>query len=145
VNTQQKVRNAPRDERLADVCLSRLQLDDGVNTIGMELTLGEPQSQERSRAVVRNLGVKIPAESVTLVPVDGGAVGQLMIAIRVLDRKGVPSRPQIDQGPVTVADGATEVFFQLPLKIPRGTQRIGVAIRDELSGVEASSVLVLDG
>jgi VWFA-related protein len=145
VRAPQKVRNSPRDERLADVALSRLQLDDGVNTVGMQLALGAVQTQQGGRGVVRDLQVSIPAEGLFLLPVDGGSVGQLMIAIRILDRKGAPSRPQIDEGPITVPDGAADVTFSIPLKIPRGTQRIGVAVRDELSGVEASEVISVDG
>jgi VWFA-related protein len=144
VRAQQKVRNAPRDERLADSALSRLQLDDGVDAVGMELWLGNPQPQQGGRAVIRDLGVRIPADSLLLLPVEGGAVGQLMVAIRILDRKGVPSRPQIDQGPVTIPEGATNVSFTIPLRVPRGTQRIAVAVRDELSGVEASDVIIVD-
>ncbi len=144
VATQQKVRNSPRDERLGDVALSRLQLDDGVNTIDMELSLGAPQPTDKKRGVLRALGVKIPVDTVLMVPVEDGLVGQMMIAIRVLDKKGVPSKAQIDQGPVTVPKGLSHVYFEIPLMIPRGTQRIAVAIRDELSGVEASELIVLD-
>ena len=110
----------------------------------MELSLGAPQPADKKRGVLRALGVKIPVDTVLMVPVEDGLVGQMMIAIRVLDKKGVPSKAQIDQGPVTVPKGLSHVYFEIPLMIPRGTQRIAVAIRDELSGVEASELIVLD-
>lgn len=144
VATQQKVRNSPTEERLGDVALSRLQLDEGVNTIGMELILGAPRPAENARGILRSVGVKIPTDAVLLLPVEGGLVGEMMMAVRVLDRKGAPSKPQIDVGPVTVPEGVSHVYFEVPLLIPRGARRIAVAIRDELSGVEASELIVLE-
>jgi hypothetical protein len=145
VSAQQKVRNPPPDERLADVALSRLQLDEGVNTIDMAVSLGPPQPAERGRGELRSLRVRIPAENMLLVPVEGGLVGEMMIAIRVLDRRGTPSGPQLDQGPVTVPDGATHVAFEIPLLVPTGVRRVAVAVRDQLSGVVASRLIELDG
>ena len=144
VRTQERVRTVPAQERLGDVALARLRLDAGANDLGVSLRLGEARAAEnRRKATIQDVQVSVPIGSLLMVPIEGGAVAQLMVAIRILDRQGVPSRPQVDRGPVAVPDGAAEVSFTLPLMIPDGAVRAAIAVRDELSGAIGSAVVPL--
>lgn len=144
VRTQNRVRTVSPDERLADVALARLQLDAGGNDLGVALRLGERRLAEgRRKASVYDVSISVPVRSLVVVPVEGGAVVQLMVAVRILDPNGVASQAQIDRGPVAVPSGASQVEFSLPLMIPNGTSRIAVAVRDELSGGIGSATVQL--
>lgn len=143
VRTQERVRSVAADERLGDVALARLQLDAGGNELGLTLGLGTPRASDRRRGEQRELAIVLPASSLVTVPVDGGAVAQLAVAIRILDAAGVPSRPQVNRGQVGVPDGAERLEFGLPLLIPGGTRRIAVAVRDQLSGEIGSAAIAV--
>jgi hypothetical protein len=144
VRTQDRVRSVTAEERLGDVALTRLQLDAGANELGVSLRLGDRRpAEDRRKAKVQDIEVVVPLTSVLTVPVEGGAVSQLMVAIRILDRSGAPSRAQVDRGPVAVPWGADEVRFSLPLMFPDGASRVAVAVRDELSGDLGSAMVPL--
>jgi VWFA-related protein len=140
VRTQSRVRSVVPEERLGDIALARLQLDAGSNALDLSLRLGEQRTADGRRgAVIRDVAISVPVESLVVVPAASGTVAQLMVAVRILNRDGVPSRPQVDRGAVEVPDGAARVEFSLPLLIPEGVSRVAVAVRDELSGEVGSA------
>jgi hypothetical protein len=142
VKTQSRVRTASAEERLGDIALARLQLDAGGNDLGVSLRLGNRRPADgRRKAAIYDVAIAVPARSLVIVPVEGGVVAQLALALRILDPNGVPSKPQVDRGPVAVPSGAAQVEFSLPLMIPDGTSRIAIAVRDELSGAIGSAMI----
>jgi VWFA-related protein len=128
-------------QRLADLAMSRLRLDLGDNDLDLAVQLDDPEPADKDTFVLP-IQLTMPVDSLVLIPDADQHVGQILVAVAVLDEKGNTAPVQLMRLRLAIPDermrqGAIAAQ-PLRLKMKRGSQRIAVSVRDEVSGIQAS-------
>ena len=132
-------RTAP--QRLADLAMSRLRLDLGDNQLDLGVEVKAPEPLDKNTFVLP-IQITMPVDDLVLVPDGGSHIGQILVAVAVLDEKGGTApvhliRLRLAIPTEQLREGAI-ASQPLRLKMKRGSQRIAVGVRDEVSGIQAS-------
>lgn len=149
-----RVRHAARyrdetpDQRLRDRAASALLLGMAANPLDIQAELGQPVSGKDGAAAV-SVKVKVPLARLALLPRGDSHQGQLSIVLLLQDREGhltaapklaVPLQIPNQQLVESMAKIGT---FETSVRLHGGEQRIAVAVRDEVGGVDAALALPL--
>ena len=149
-----RVRHAARyrdetpDQRLRDRAASALLLGMAANPLDIQAELGQPAS-EKGGATAVPVKVKFPLARLALLPRGDSHQGQLSIVLLLQDREGhlaaaptlaVPLQIPNQQLVESMAKIGT---FDTSVRLHGGEQRIAVAVRDEVGGVDAALALPL--
>jgi hypothetical protein len=147
VRTHERVPNPSKDQRLADVAVSRLLIDEGPNPLEMSVTLG-PSEPAENDLYIQEIRLQIPARNLLLVEDGDSHVGHLTVALVASDSNGEPMPPRLLQLTVTLpSDRITEdtvAMARLRLMVEQQSNAFAVAVRDQGSGSEASALVATD-
>jgi VWFA-related protein len=122
-------------EQIAGRLRSRLLHGVGENPLGarIELTRQEPAGENRVKARV---SVKVPLDSLALIP--GGSLreGLLTVFVAAQDPSGGTTPVRQSSVPVRVAitGGQREFTYEIEMVMRKGQSDLGVAVRDEIGG-----------
>lgn len=135
-------------EQIAGRLRSRLLHGVGENPLGarIELTRQEPAGENRVKA---RLSVKVPLDSLALIPRETLKEGLLTVFVAAQDPAGGATPVRQSSVPVRVAATASqrEFTYEIEMMMRKGQSDLGVAVRDEIGGETSylSERLRLDG
>lgn len=122
-------------EQIAGRLRSRLLHGVGENPLGarIELTRQEPAGENRIKARV---SVKVPLDSLALIPRESLKEGMLTVFVAAQDPSGGATPVRRSSVPVRVAATASqrEFTYEIEMMMRKGQSDLGVAVRDELGG-----------
>ena len=136
-------------EKLADLALSALHLDLVDNPLGVRLEPGDPTAAGRDVFQVPIM-VKIPFEKILLMPESEAHTGRLSLLVVAADERGGVSPVQRIELPLHIPNQgllrtlAGAAAYPLALQMRGGRQRVAVAVRDRVSGVQSIVTLQLE-
>jgi VWFA-related protein len=144
----EQVLDRTEPQRLADLAVARLRLDIGGNDLGLQVSLDEPEPNDGGR-FVQPVQLAMPVDRLVLVPDGDSHIGQILVAVAVLDDEGNTAPAHLVRMRLTIpserfSEDAVAVQ-RIRLLMREGTQRIAVSVRDEVSGIEASQAITLRG
>jgi VWFA-related protein len=144
VRHHQKVLSRTAPQRLADLAYSRLRLDEGDNPLGLELHLEEPEPADAGR-LIQPVQLNLPVANLVLLPDASSYVGQILVAVVVLDGNGFTAPPQLIRLRLRIPTDQYSLdkiaTQRVRLLMREGTTRIALSVRDEVSGVESSGAI----
>lgn len=148
VRHHEQVLDRTEPQRLADLAVARLRLDIGGNDLGLEISLDAPEPAEDKR-YVQPVQLAMPVDRLVLVPDGDRHIGQILVAVAVLDGEGNTAPAHLVRLRLTIpserySEDAVAVQ-RIRLLMREGTRRIAVSVRDEVSGIEASQAITLGG
>ncbi len=128
-------------QRLADLAMSRLRLNLGENDLNLAVDFEKSEPLDDDTFILP-IHLTMPVDNLVLLPDSGNHVGQILVAVAVMDDKGKTAPVHLVRLRLTIPseqfhDGAI-ASQPLRLKMKRGSQRIAVSVRDEVSGIQAS-------
>jgi len=148
VRHHEQVLDRTEPQRLADLAVARLRLDVGGNDLGLEVSLEEPEAADGKRFVLP-IQLAMPVGRLVLVPDAERYIGQILVAVAVLDDEGNTAPAHLVRLRLTIpSDRYSEdaiAVQRIRLLMREGTRRIAVSVRDEVSGIEASQAITLGG
>lgn len=140
--THERVPNPTKDQRLADIAVSRLLIDEGPNPIGLAVSLGPSEAAEGGN-YIQEIRLQVPARNLLLAEDGANHVGNLAVAVVAADAQGNPMPPRLLQLSITLpSDRLTDetvAMARLRLKLEQQSTQLAVAVRDQASGTEASA------
>jgi VWFA-related protein len=148
VRHHEQVLDRTEPQRLADLAVARLRLDVGDNDLGLEVSLEAPEPAEDER-YVQPIQLAMPVDRLVLVPDADRHIGQILVAVAVLDGDGNTAPAHLIRLRLAIpsdrySNDAVAVQ-RIRLLMREGTQRIAVSVRDEVSGIEASQAITIGG
>lgn len=144
-----RYRDETPDERLRDRASSALLLGMAANPLDIQVELGEP-SKERGDASTVPVTVKIPLARLALLPRGDSHQGQVSILILLQDGQGALSAVPKLSVPIQIpnrqiVDSMARIgTWGTSLRLRGGEQRLAVAVRDEVGGVDAALALPIE-
>ncbi len=146
VRHHQEILSRTRPQRLADLAFSKLRLELGSNPLEIDILAETPEPSDGKR-FVQPVRINMPIGKLVLLPDAGSHVGQILVAVAVLDDDGNTAPPQLIRMRLEIpSDRYSEdaVASQvIRLLVKEGTRRIAVSVRDEVSGIEGSQAVTL--
>jgi VWFA-related protein len=147
VRAHERVGNPTPDQRLVDLAVSRLLIDEGPNPLGLRAEMGSAELADDGK-ILQEVVIIIPANTLDLA-VDGDKyVGRVIVVLLATDARGNPTPPQIVQLDLTISSShysaATIVRSRIRLLMEPESQGLALAVRDERSGVTASAMVPAD-
>jgi len=144
VRTHERVPNPTVDQRLADIAVSRLMINEGPNPLELEVSLGPTEPAEGDR-YVQEIRLAIPARNLLLAEEGADQVGVLSVALVAADASGSPLPARLVQLTIRLpAERVTEstvAMARLRLLVEKASSQVAVAVRDQRSGTEASALV----
>jgi hypothetical protein len=144
VRHHEQVFDKTTPQKLADLAMSRLRLDLGDNELDLSVALDRPQPSDKD-TVVLPIQLMIPVANLVLLPEADQHVGQILVAVAVLDENGDTAPVHLMRLRLTLPSArfSEEAIASrsIRLKIKRGTTKIAVGVRDEISGIQSSHAL----
>lgn len=148
VRHHEQVLDRTEPQRLADLAVARLRLDVGGNDLGLEVSLEAPEPAEDER-YVQPIQLAMPVDRLVLVPDADRHIGQILVAVAVLDGEGNTAPAHLIRLRLAIpSDRYSEdavAVQRIRLLMREGTRRIAVSVRDEVSGIEASQAITIGG
>jgi hypothetical protein len=148
VRTHERVPNPTSDQRLADIAVSRLLINEGPNPLELEVSLGQTEPAEGDR-YVQEIRLAIPARNLLLAEEGADQVGVLSVALVAADADGSPLPARLVQLTIRLpAERVTEstvAMARLRLLVEKASSQVAVAVRDQRSGTEASALVQTRG
>ena len=146
VRHHEKVMDKTTPQRLADLAMSRLRLDLGANDLDLAVALDRPESSEQGTLILP-IQLMIPVDKLVLLPEADNHIGQILVAVAVLDDEGNSApvhlmRLRLSIPSERLTEGAI-ASRSIMLRIKEGTTRIAVGVRDEISGIQSSTAMTL--
>ena len=143
--THERVPNPTLDQVLADMAVSRLLIDEGSNPLALKAVLGPSEPAEDDKQI-QEVRIQIPAQNLTLVEEGPNQVGTVSVAVVAADVDGNALPPRLLQLtiklPTERVNSETVAMARLRLMMEKETHDIAVAVRDQGSGTEASTMVV---
>ena len=144
VRTHERVPNPSDDQRLADIAVSRLLIDEGPNPLELRISLGATEAAEGDR-YVQEIRLEVPARNLVLEPDGADQVGAMAVAVAAADAGGNPLPARLLQLTVRLPSErlteSTVALARLRLMVEQTSSQIAVAVRDQRSGTEASALV----
>jgi VWFA-related protein len=148
VRHHDQVLDRTEPQRLADLAVARLRLDVGGNELGLKVSLDEPEPSDGGR-FIQPVQLAIPVNRLVLVPDADRHLGQILVAVAVLDDEGNTAPAHLVRLRLAIpSDRYSEdavAVQRIRLLMREGTRRIAVGVRDEVSGIEASQAIAISG
>ncbi|PWB67590.1 MAG: hypothetical protein C3F15_17715, partial [Holophagae bacterium] len=148
VRHHDQVLDRTEPQRLADLAVARLRLDIGGNELGLKVSLDEPEPSDGGR-FIQPVQLAIPVNRLVLVPDADRHLGQILVAVAVLDDEGNTAPAHLVRLRLAIpSDRYSEdavAVQRIRLLMREGTRRIAVGVRDEVSGIEASQAIAISG
>jgi len=148
VRHHEQVLDRTEPQRLADLAVARLRLDVGGNELGLKVSLDEPEPSDGGR-FIQPVQLAIPVNRLVLVPDADRHLGQILVAVAVLDDEGNTAPAHLVRLRLAIpSDRYSEdavAVQRIRLLMRVGTRRIAVSVRDEVSGIEASQAIAISG
>jgi hypothetical protein len=149
VRHHEQILDRTEPQRLADLAVARLRLDVGGNDLGLEVSLGEPEPADDAKRFVQPIQLAMPVNRLVLVPDADRHLGQILVAVAVLDDEGNTAPAHLVRLRLAIpSDRYSEdavAVQRIRLLMREGTRRIAVSVRDEVSGIEASQAITIGG
>ena len=144
VRTHERVPNPSVDQRLADIAVSRLMIDEGPNPLELKVSLGPTEPAEGDR-YIQEIRLEIPARHLVLEEDGADQVGSMAVAIVAADANGSPLPARLLQLTVRLpterVTATTVAAARLRLMVEQTSSQVAVAVRDQRSGTEASTLV----
>ncbi len=148
VRHHEQVLDRTEPQRLADLAVARLRLDVGGNELGLKVSLDEAEPSDGGR-FIQPVQLAIPVNRLVLVPDADRHLGQILVAVAVLDDEGNTAPAHLVRLRLAIpSDRYSEdavAVQRIRLLMREGTRRIAVSVRDEVSGIEASQAVAISG
>jgi VWFA-related protein len=148
VRTHERVPNPSVDQRLADIAVSRLMIDEGPNPLELKVSLGPTEPAEGDR-YIQEIRLEIPARHLVLEEDGADQVGSMAVAVVAADASGSPLPARLLQLtvrlPTARVTAATVAAARLRLMVEQTSSQVAVAVRDQRSGTEASALVQTRG
>jgi len=142
--THERVPNPTKDQVLADMAVSRLLIDEGPNPLALNAVLGPSEPAEDDQHI-QEVRIQIPAKNLVLVEDGPNQVGTVSVAVVAADAAGNPMPPRLLQLTITLptdrVNPETVAMARLRLMMENDSHDIAVAVRDQGSGTEASTLV----
>ncbi len=141
VRHHEQVLDKTAPQKLADLAMSRLRLNLGDNGLDLAVQLNEPEQLD-GKTFVLPIQLTMPVDKLVLLPDSDNHIGQILVAVAVLDDDGRTAPVRLIRLRLTIPserynEGAI-ASQPIRLKLGEKTQRISIGVRDEVSGLEAS-------
>lgn len=144
VRTHERIPNPTADQRLADIAVSRLMINEGPNPLGLEVSLGPSEPAEGDR-YIQEIRLTIPARNLLLAEEGTDQVGVLAVALVASDADGSPLPARMMQLtirlPAERVTDSTVAMARLRLLVEKTSSHVAVAVRDQRAGTEASALV----
>lgn len=130
----------PPEQRMAERVRAVAQFGTEVNPLGVRIETGEPTATPGGalRVPVR---LWVPLDAITLLPRDGGSVGQLRVLMAYSDAQGKLGPVRQKEVPVLVGSKGGERpaqdrdrLIEVELDLSPGPHEVAIGVRDELGG-----------
>jgi len=148
VRTHERVPNPSVDQRLADIAVSRLMIDEGPNPLELKVSLGPTEPAEGDR-YIQEIRLEIPARHLVLEEEGTDQVGSMAVAVVAADANGSPLPARLLQLtvrlPTARVTATTVAAARLRLMVEQTSSQVAVAVRDQRSGTEASALVQTRG
>ncbi|PWB71600.1 MAG: hypothetical protein C3F15_12500 [Holophagae bacterium] len=148
VRTHERVPNPSVDQRLADIAVSRLMIDEGPNPLELKVSLGPSEPAEGDR-YIQEIRLEIPARHLVLEEDGTDQVGSMAVAVVAADANGSPLPARLLQLtvrlPTARVTATTVAAARLRLMVEQTSSQVAVAVRDQRSGTEASALVQTRG
>ena len=148
VRTHECVPNPSVDQRLADIAVSRLMIDEGPNPLELKISLGPTEPAEGDR-YIQEIRLEIPARHLVLEEDGTDQVGSMAVAVVAADASGSPLPARLLQLtvrlPTARVTATTVAAARLRLMVEQTSSQVAVAVRDQRSGTEASALVQTRG
>jgi hypothetical protein len=148
VRTHERVPNPSADQRLADIAVSRLMIDEGPNPLELTVSLGPTETAEGDR-YIQEIRLEVPARHLVLEEDGTDQVGSMAVAVVAADANGSPLPARLLQLTVRLPServtASTVAAARLRLLVEQTSSQIAIAVRDERSGTEASALVQTKG
>jgi VWFA-related protein len=142
--THERVPNPTADQRLSDIAISRLLIDEGPNPLELSVSLGPTEPAEDDR-YIQEVRLRVPARKLLLVEDGDNRVCTLSVAVVAADADGNPLPPRMllltVKLPTARITPDTVAMARLRLLIEQQSSQLAVAVRDQRSGTEASALV----
>jgi hypothetical protein len=141
VRSHERVGNPTPDQRLADLAVSRLLIDEGPNPLGLRVEMGSAEPADGGK-ILQDVAIMIPAGNLELTEVDRSFTGRITVVLLATDARGNATPPRIVQLDLTLPSSqyskATIARSRLRLLMEPDSEGLALAVRDEGSGTTAS-------
>ena len=148
VRHHEQVLDRTEPQRLADLAVARLRLDVGGNDLGLEVSLDQPEPSDGGR-FIQPVQLALPVNRLVLVPDVDRHLGQILVAVAVLDDEGNTAPAHLIRLRLAIPSERYSLdavaVQRIRLLMREGTRRIAVSVRDEVSGIEASQAVTIGG
>jgi VWFA-related protein len=148
VRHHEQVLDRTEPQRLADLAVARLRLDVGGNDLGLEVSLDQPEPSDGGR-FIQPVQLALPVNRLVLVPDVDRHLGQILVAVAVLDDQGNTAPAHLIRLRLAIPSERYSLdavaVQRIRLLMREGTRRIAVSVRDEVSGIEASQAVTIGG
>ena len=142
-------RERKRGDELVEKALATLHFDVGENAHGVAVEIG--QAQETKNGSFRlSILIKVPMAEITLLPEGDRHLGQLSLALVAMGKKGGTSPVLQAQVPIEIANSellaamGRSAGARLELLVAPGSQKIAIALRDDVAVNYSTLNLVVD-
>jgi VWFA-related protein len=146
VRHHEQVFDKTAPQRLADLAMSRLRLDMGDNDLDLSVALDRPEPYDKNTYLLP-IQLMIPVDKLVLMPEAENHIGQILVAVAVLDDKGDTAPVHLMRLRLTIPFARYEegaiASRSINLRIKEGTSRIAVGVRDEVSGIQSSQAIAV--
>jgi VWFA-related protein len=147
VRSPGRVPNPTWDQQLLYLAVSRLLIDHGSNSLGLEVELGARERTDKGRSL-QEVVLAIPARNLALVAEGDRHVGRINVALVFADARGNPTAPRTLQYNVAIPSGRMSpravAIVRLRILMETDFAKIAVAVRDERSGVRGSAASTVE-
>jgi hypothetical protein len=146
VRHHEQVWDKTTPQKLADLAMSRLRLDLGVNDLDLSMALDRPEPAGKN-AVILPVQLMIPVNNLVLLQENDQHIGQILVAVAVLDENGDTAPVHLMRLRLSIPSARFSeeavASRSLRLKIKTGTTKIAVGVRDEISGIQSSYAMTV--
>ena len=135
--------------QLEERALATLLTDAEENPLAVDVEMEKAEKQRDGTLVVPML-VKVPISRLTLVPATKRHVGRLSFVIIAQGDGGDLSEPVAGKVPIEIANTdllsslTSMAGYRIRLRVSRGEQKLAIAVRDDVTGVDSMINLVVD-
>jgi VWFA-related protein len=135
-------RDKSPDERMEDLTLSTVLMEEGTNPLQAWVELGEMESE--GRRYILPLEVKFPLGKLALIPEENVHRGSVSIFVVVRDDEGRISEPAKVPLPVSIpsenlaAAMSGAAAYATKIRLRSGEQTIGIGVRDDVANLSST-------
>lgn len=132
-------RAKPVETRMTESTLAALRFGGANNTLGIQVTSGQPRDDDGGRFLVP-IEVRIPIGRVALLPRAQAHQGKLRVSVAVKNDDGEVSPVTIEPLDLSIPDSDIEVarqqhyVYEFALRMRKGSHSVSIGVRDDVAG-----------